>query len=154
MKKTFAALAAVGLMLSACAQTVYPEDVLAGDALTNRLTNTKLHLRVVSETKPRKGAATKFVVKMLPTGVSTWENNGKYRRVTLSNWEVRGNMLCLDDPNRKFYEERRRREGKKIYKREKNANCSPVAIQGDLITIHTPKSSYLNRALTGRIQDL
>ncbi|MCX7567022.1 hypothetical protein OS189_11780 [Sulfitobacter sp. F26169L] len=136
-------------------QTVYPENVLAGAALTERLTSTKLFPCPVGDKKPPKGAATQFIVKMLPSGESTWESNGKYSRETLTHWEVRGNRLCLEDPNRRFYEERRRKQGKKIRKREKYDNCGVVAINGDLITIYAPKRSYApQRALTGRIRPL
>lgn len=155
MKFSFAFLTAAGLMLAGCTQTIYPEGVLAGDALTKRLTNTKLILRSVSDTKPRKGQATKFTVKMLASGESTWETNGKYPRETLSHWEVRGNLLCLDDPNRRFRDAARKREGRKVYKPAKNAGCGAVAIKGNLITIHAPKSSRGgSRALTGRIMPL
>lgn len=155
MKKSYAFLAAAGLLLSACTQTVYPENVLAGAALTERLTNTKLLLRPAGVKNPRKGAPTKFIVKMLPSGESTWENDGKYPREALTHWEVRGNQLCLEDPNRRFYEERRRKEGKKVIKREKYDNCGVVAINGNLITIYAPKRSYApQRALTGRITPL
>ncbi|WP_299024771.1 hypothetical protein [uncultured Sulfitobacter sp.] len=155
MKISFAFVAAAGLLLAGCTQTVYPDGVLAGDALTERLTNTKLVLRPVMDTKPRKGQATQFIVKMLPSGESTWESNGRYPRESLSHWEVRGNLLCLEDPNRRFRDAQRRKDGRKAIKRPKNAGCGVVAIKGNLITIHAPKGSYSpSRALTGRISPL
>ncbi|MGJ8595706.1 hypothetical protein [Sulfitobacter sp.] len=155
MKLSFALIAAAGLFLSGCTQTVYPDGVLAGDALTERLTNTRLTLSPVGGKKPRPGQATRYIVKMLPSGESTWESNGKYKRETLSHWEVRGNQLCLEDPNRRFYEERRRKAGKPVRKRTKNDTCGVVAIKGGLITIYAPKRSYAPQtALTGRIAPL
>jgi hypothetical protein len=155
MKRSFAFLTAAGILLAGCTQTVYPDGVLAGDALTERLTNTKLILRPIGDKKPRKGAPTQITVKMLPSGESTWETNGDYPRETLAHWEVQGNRLCIEDPNRRFYEERRRKAGKKVVKREKGSNCSVVAIKGGLITIYAPKRSYSpQRAMTGRILPL
>jgi len=155
MKKTLGFLVAAGLLVSACTQTVYPENVLAGEALKARLTNTQLVLRPVSEAKPRKGAPTKFIVNMLLAGESTWEVNGSYPRKSLSAWTVRGNQVCLDDPNRRFYEERRRKAGQKVTKRAKNANCGVIAIKGDRVTMYPPQRAYGSKIVyTGTISKL
>ena len=155
--KIHAMLAATGLFLSACAPQIYPDGVLAGDALEARLTNTLMTLRPVTDPKRKAfpGAPTRLVVKMLQSGESTWETNGKFPRETLTHWDVRGNQLCLENPNQRFYDARRKKRGQKVRKRDPNANCGVIAIKGNLVTLYSPARRGTVRPLfTGHIKPL
>jgi len=152
--KSLLMMAAAGLMLSACSTVVVPDGVLAGDALEKRLTGTRLIVHPVG-VKPRKGAATQYIIKMLQSGESTWESNGKFPRETLLHWDVKGNLICFENPNQRFRDAARKQRGQKVRKRGKYDNCSVVAIKGESITIYAPQGAFnKNTALTGKIRPL
>jgi hypothetical protein len=152
--KFLSLLAAAGIALTVNTSDVSANEVLAGKALEKRLTNTMLTLRPVGR-KLRKGEATRDKIKLLPTGTSTWETNGQYPRESLFHWRVRGNLICFENANQRFYDKRRRDRGQKVRKRGKYDNCSVLGLKGNLVTMYAPQGSFnKDWALTGRIKSI
>lgn len=146
-------LAAAGVALTLSAAPSFASDSLAGAALQKKLTNTQMTLRPVG--KQRKGAPTRYVVKLLPTGEAVWQVNGEFKRNSHFHWRIRGNLLCFDGPNRAFRDERRRARGQEVRKRDKLAGCSPLGLQGDRATLYPPVSQNgRGLVLTGRIKSI
>jgi len=151
--KLLSLLAAAGVALTMNTGFASANEALQGKALENRLTNTQMTLRPVG--KQRKGAPTRYIVKLLPTGEATWEVNGQYKRKSHFHWRVRGNLLCFEGPNQRFIDERIRKRGGKVRKRGKYDNCSPLGLKGDRATMYAPQRSFnKNFVLTGRIKTI
>lgn len=152
--KLLSFLAAAGVALTMNTGTVSASELLSGKALETRLTNTQMTLRPVRKAA-YKGAPTRYIIKLLPTGEATWEVNGKYKRKSHFHWRIRGNLLCFEGPNQRFIDERRRKRGAKVRKRGKYDACSPLGLKGDRATMYAPQGAF-NKSfvLTGRIKTI
>jgi len=152
--KLLSFLAAAGVALTMNTGTVSASELLSGKALETRLTNTQMTLRPVRKAT-YKGAPTRYIIKLLPTGEATWEVNGKYKRKSHFHWRIRGNLLCFEGPNQRFIDERRRKRGDKVRKRGKYDACSPLGLKGDRATMYAPQGAFnKNFVLTGRIKTI
>lgn len=114
-------VAFICLGLAACTEGTQQTEILSGNGLKERLSDTRLNLVVTNSTAPQN-----IYWTLHESGLMEWK--GQPARSTYG-WRITGNRICTA-----IYVSRKKVEG--------SEKCGTVSIQGDKITLRQKNAKF------------